>query len=53
MTHNRYEARPKHAPAASELVLGVRPIFLVALVLAGLLVLWLVCAVLMRSPPPV
>jgi hypothetical protein len=52
MAQNRYESRKRAAPVSS-LVLGVRPIFLAALVLAGVVVLWVLYTLLSGRVPAV
>lgn len=48
MAHNRYAAR-RHIPPASGLVLGVRPIFLIAALLCGVTLLWTAWTVLVTA----
>jgi hypothetical protein len=52
MAHNRYESRKRAAPVNSQ-VLGVRPVFLAALVLAGIVVLWVLYTLLSGRVPAV
>jgi uncharacterized protein involved in response to NO len=52
MAQNRYETR-KRVPRASDQVLGVRPIFLIAAALAVVAVAWVLWMLVGAGPPAV